>query len=236
MTDGGDKLSKRYRELAREEPSPALDDAILAASRRAVAKPSLARRWGVPVSIAAVLVLAFGLTLEMQHEKPDVSTAPPVSLPSVLPPSAAPMQAPEAEEAPAPKLESATSAARAAPAPAAVAAKPQAFPQKKAQPLAKERAPRDELQAAPAEQKISAPTGAALQYNAPATTAAPPASPRADYNVAPAAPDPGQELERIAQLRADGNDAEADRLLAQFQRRYPGYKIPDAMWERVKPR
>src|SRR5689334_2251909 len=100
MTDGDDKLLRRYRMLAREEPSPDLDAAILAASRRVAGRPSLSRRWGVPVSIAAVLVLAFGLTLEMQHEKPDVSTSVPSTMPSALPPAAAPMQVPEAEEPP----------------------------------------------------------------------------------------------------------------------------------------
>jgi len=245
MTDGDDKLSKRYRELAREEPSSALDDAVLGAARRAAAKRSLSRRWGVPVSIAAVLVLAFGLTLEMRHEKPDVSTSPPVTLPSALPPAAAPMQAPEAEEAPPQKAESAARAAPVPAAPTAPAAKPQAFPRKNAQPLAKERAPRDELQAVPAEQKSLAPAG--VEYNAaPAApaAAASPAAPAARMKSSAdsaeresrAAPSPDQELERIARLRAEGNDAEADRLLEEFKRRHPGYGIPEATWERVKPR
>ena len=234
MTDGEGKLTKGYRELAREEPPRALDVAILAASRRAVAKPSLSRRWGVPVSIAAVLVLAFGLTLEMRHERPDVSTSPPASMPIALPPSAAPAEAPEAEEAPAQKLEG--------------AAKPQPLPQKKALPLREERAPLEQPPATPPPAR-----------NAPQPAAA--VAPRADYNIAPAAAgaapasaarmkssadsaerassieaNPAQELERIAKLRADGDDAEADRLLAEFQRRYPSYAIPRATWERVKPR
>src|SRR5258708_27217182 len=82
MTESGDKLNAAYRAPAREEPRAAIDDAILAASRRAVARPSGARRWAAPVSIAAVLVLAFGVTLHMQEESPgiespDVSRVPP---------------------------------------------------------------------------------------------------------------------------------------------------------------
>src|SRR5471032_2505319 len=77
MTDSDDTVARRYRELSREEPRSALDDAILAASRRAVAKPSLSRRWAAPVSIAAVLVLAFGVTLEMQREAPGIESAVP---------------------------------------------------------------------------------------------------------------------------------------------------------------
>jgi hypothetical protein len=45
-----------------------------------------------------------------------------------------------------------------------------------------------------------------------------------------------RELERIAKLRVDGRDAEADKALEQFRRDHPGYRIAEAMWERVKPR
>jgi hypothetical protein len=47
---------------------------------------------------------------------------------------------------------------------------------------------------------------------------------------------PEQELERIAKLRSEGNDAEADRLLEEFRRAHPGYEIADKTWLRVKPR
>jgi hypothetical protein len=60
------KLSQRYRELPREEPPRALDDAILAASRRAVRS----RRWYVPLATAAVLALAIAVTLHVQHDRP----------------------------------------------------------------------------------------------------------------------------------------------------------------------
>jgi len=48
--------------------------------------------------------------------------------------------------------------------------------------------------------------------------------------------DPVRELERIAQLRAEGRHAEADRALEEFHRSRPDYRIPEAVWERVKPR
>ena len=60
------KLSQRYRELPREEPPRALDDAILAASRRAVQR----RRWYVPLAAAAVITLAVAVTLHVQHDRP----------------------------------------------------------------------------------------------------------------------------------------------------------------------
>src|SRR5260221_350244 len=74
MNEKGDKLNAVYRALPREEPRVAIDAAILAASRQALAKPSASRRWAAPVSIAAVLVLAFGVTLRMQQEKPGVES------------------------------------------------------------------------------------------------------------------------------------------------------------------
>ncbi len=66
-----ERVSANYRALGREEPSAALDAAILAAARRR------RLRWGVPVSIAAVLVLAAGVTLRMQQEQPDPELALP---------------------------------------------------------------------------------------------------------------------------------------------------------------
>ena len=60
------KLSQRYRELPREEPPRALDEKILAASRRAVQR----RRWYVPLAAAAVITLAVAVTLHVQHDRP----------------------------------------------------------------------------------------------------------------------------------------------------------------------
>src|SRR6186997_2153095 len=79
------KLSQRYRELPREEPPRALDDAILAASRRAVearpaplVAPTGRRRWYFPVAAAAVIVLAVAVVAHVDREQPDaeILTAP----------------------------------------------------------------------------------------------------------------------------------------------------------------
>jgi hypothetical protein len=182
MTDPDATLERAYRALAKEEPPPALDAAILSAARRSVTRPSLARRWGVPVSLAAVIMLAIGVTLEMRHEKPGVEVAAPA--------------APEAlRAAPAP----------AAPPPAAPAEAPTAPP------VAAQLAP--------------APKAAAKREAAGATA-----------DVMAKAHDPHAELERIAKLRAEGRDEEADRALDEFRKRFPHYRIDDATWARVKPR
>lgn len=107
MTEHGDPLSRRYRELAREEPSAALDAAILAASRRAVA-PQRRMRWATPVSIAAVLVLGIGVALRMQVEEPGIETSVP------QPAASAEYPVPQASEAPPP---AAATREEAAPAP-----------------------------------------------------------------------------------------------------------------------
>jgi len=78
-----DALRKRYRELATEEPSAALDGAIRAAARRAVSsgpgairKPGAAR-WAVPVSLAAVLFLSFSVVMRLEKEAPPIGEPTP---------------------------------------------------------------------------------------------------------------------------------------------------------------
>lgn len=103
--DRDDKVSAGYRALGAEEPPRALDEAILAASRR---RPA---RWRVPVSIAAVLALAVGVTLRMQPQDPEseaVALAPQVMQ--------APVAAPAREQAKVEARSSAAAAADAAPA------------------------------------------------------------------------------------------------------------------------
>ena len=112
MSDNDDKLSRRYRELPREEPSQQVDDLVLAASRRAVSagprKAGAKPQWMVPVSIAAVLVLGIGVSLRMQLEQPGIESSVPSSSSAEypVPPAAEPVpQKPkvEAQSQPAPE-------------------------------------------------------------------------------------------------------------------------------------
>jgi hypothetical protein len=284
MTDADDKLSRRYREVSREEPPAHLDAAILAASRRAVGTGPGARKpgWMVPASIAAVLVLGIGVSLRMQLEQPGIETSAPAASAEYPVPAAA-------DSAPAtPVAEPNLRAPAPAPAPATPAAPPA-----RAEPEAKRRAQaeaRRETQAdakpdAPAASRAiappvqQAPAGASAE-SALRKDAAPPESPGAaapssattsaaaapspSIGAAPQAarrakiegyaadatqeraprpalgatanPDPVLELERIAKLRENAHHAEADRALEAFRRRHPDYRIPEAVWDRVKPR
>ena len=330
MTDSDDKLSRRYRELAREEPSAQVDGLILAASRRAVsAGPRRAgtRQWMVPASIAAVLVLGIGVSLRMQLEQPGIEssvpsagtgeysmppaaeappqpkvTARPEASPQAPPPAPAPMQAPAGPEAKARRQAASEEQARAAPAPQAekrlakqsessVAAPAAEIARKQvAEPARKDAAEPNPFADAPIAMAPAVPASPpAVALSAPRSTASvstppppsPPAAPpapgaRADavMTQAPSAagagaapqaapvprakkealasdnaaaresgalgaiadPDPARELERIAKLREAGRHEEADRALTEFRRRHPDYRIPEAMWERVKAR
>jgi len=89
MTEHEDpRVSAGYQALGREHPPEALDAAILAASRRAVGagpRRGPLRRWALPVSIAAVVVLTMSLVVRIELERPDLETATPVPVaPQVL--------------------------------------------------------------------------------------------------------------------------------------------------------
>jgi len=206
MADERDpQVSRRYRELGSEEPPPALDQAILAASRQAVTPR---RRWYVPLAAAAVALLAVGVALHVQREQPDPE--------SMTAPSEVKEEAPEA---PSPADRSAADSAqgargsrfeegapaRAKPmqeAPPAAAAGPPPIPQTAPVPQPK----LGEAQP----QAIERMLGRTVQES------------------------PDKWLERIAELRRLGRDEEADKALAEFRQRYPDYRIPQETRERIE--
>lgn len=197
------RVAERYRALGREEPPPELDAAILAASRR---RPV---RWAVPVSVAAVVVLAVGVTLRVQLE--ERSGAQEVAL------SPRVMEATPADEV------ARQSMRDAAPARAPAAAPPAKVAQEsRAQ----------ELQAGSRKREALA------ELTADRAEPAAPASANAVAGrISPAAAEtPEQWLERIARLRDAGKAREADESLAEFRKRYPEYRMSEAMRARVAPR
>lgn len=112
------RISAAYRGLGREAPPPELDAAILAAARRQRS------RWTVPVSIAAVVVLAVGVSLRVQLEKPDTAESMVLAPRVMQAPAVAAKSAQEAKREPAPDVsrESARDEVRVLRAPAAPAA------------------------------------------------------------------------------------------------------------------
>lgn len=219
MTEERDEaVSRRYRELGAEEPPRALDDAILAAARRPARNWS--RRWSVPLSLAAVVVLSVTVTLNVQREAPERVTA---EARKQTPKTVEPAAAPEAPRAP-----SQPDALRQKPfaaAPPAVAEATPAPPPGSPAPAIASRAERDSAAGA-----LSAPREAREDQAADRARVAPMAKRMQVQET------PEQELERIAQLRKGGQHDEADKALAEFRKRLPDYKIPDAMLEKVERR
>ena len=281
MSEVDKDLSERYRAASREEPHAHIDAAILAAAKRAVGSqpqgtwtPRAVRRWYVPVSLAAVIVLSVVVTLQVERERPEIAMpdAVPVErkerdLLSQTAPAPPPTPGPKSEAGsavipptePARMKKSLADAPRsaddargpaaagqiAAPASPAFAPdpKPAAGPEAKpaTEPAPMERQRQEALRAVDATRESPAAAGVAAEaagarrdarvMSAPASAPA-----AAKSNLAKRELAPDEWLERIAELRKLNRDREADEQLAEFKRRYPEYKIPEAMSERIAPR
>ena len=239
MADERDpKVSQRYRELGSEEPSRELDQAILSAAHRAADKPHAPlvtpagrHRWYFSLGAAAVIVLAVAVTYHMQQEAPDPD--------SVAIPAAPEEQRVDAAED-APKL-STKPAPTFAPDPKPRAREPaRELTRKPAAPAAGP-APEARMQrdAAPAESRVER-QGQIPPQQEPITPA--PAGRADSSEVKGLMSDsmryepPERWLERIVQLRKEGKHEEADKLLAEFRRRYPDYRLSEAMLGKVERR
>jgi hypothetical protein len=217
-----DDISKRYRELQREEPPRHLDDAIRAAARRAVRTrpaplvvPTGRQRWYFPLAAAAIIVLAVAVTMHVEREQPGEEI---VSVP------AAPAEEPKAEQsrsAPQPERRRKTESADAR--------------------ELRDTAPPPELQKAPESAPAAAarPESGRIQAEPPQGNAqlrrADEGS-RAGSLSASAAQSPEQWLQGIADLRREGRHEEADKALAEFRKRYPDYAISKEVLEQVEKR
>lgn len=210
MTEDGD-ISRRYRELPREEPPRHLDDAIRAAARRAVGTrpaplvvPTGRQRWYFPLAAAAVIVLAVAVTMHVEREQPgeEIVTAPAATAekPKLEQPRSEPQPERRRKTEPPPELQKAPEPAAAPPAPPPVAAAGRPAPRASAERRSDEGA-RDAA-------SVSA---YALQS-------------------------PEQWLQGIADLRRQGRHEEADKSLAEFRKRFPDYRISKQVLEQLEKR
>lgn len=220
------KISQRYRELSREEPSPEIDAAILAAASRAaetrpapLVVPTGRRRWYFPLAAAAIIVLAVAVTVQVERQQPDPETA--------IPPVTAPKVPTDEQTEPAAKAEPARKAA------------PMFTPDPKPKASREPRAQRDAAPSEPQQPGVASGVQESRQADAAAAERARSEAQRAPASASRpmarlAAEPPERWLERIAELRKQGKHDEADKALAEFRRTYPDYRISEAMLEKVE--
>lgn len=229
-----EQLSRLYREAEAAAPPEALDRAILAASRAALAPARRRARWQawtLPMGVAATLVLTVTLTLLVQREQePPLGEAP---LPRA--PAAAPQERAEpgaelpakAAAPPAAKREAVRREAEAPPpAPTPAASRPASQP-----PAVEQKALPAPVPEAVGAAEPARPAAAMRRQSAPAADAvemrAKSAPLRKEAAGAAAARTPEPWLEEIRQLKAQGREREAAEALAEFRQAYPDYRLPE---------
>lgn len=217
-------ISALYRRASQEAPLRHLDERVLVTARRHAAQRS--HRWWLPLSTAAVLVLA--VTLLLRHQQaPDVlqeqlAQLEPAPAASVPPPPAVP-----AAPAPAtPRQEERIAAKPELRAKSSVAEVPLA--ETSLADTAQSVAPPAEVAAAPAPALAVAPTadmaGESRQAETAGAVARAGSEAEQKREVATEAAEPW--LKRIEALRVKGEIEAARRELAAFRKVYPGYVLP----------
>lgn len=249
------QLAALYRAGTTAEPPAHLDDAIRAAARREVAAgPHRAgvRRWAVPVSLAAVVVLSVSVVTLLPEQGADRLDQPPAEAPAAAmqsdivqkeraepPAAAAPEAMPSRRAATPPVVADEPAAKTETPVPAPAVSGRAAETERestgsRAKAMAEESSNRADDAAArrdfaaPQPMLRSAPmadaaSGSGVSAPAAALSAAP-AKSALWQNLAKEPPE--KWLQRIAELRRDGKGAEADALLAEYRRRFPDARLP----------
>jgi hypothetical protein len=246
------RVSQAYRDASGEQPPPALDAAILAASRRALGagprRLGWAGRWGTPLAAAAVLVLAVTVMLRYEDEPQIAQLKAPEIAPEAVTRSGTQEERPLADVKREVKIRALPEIAATPPAlpPASVEPSGKPLAQRAPAPVARERRDESRLsQAAPSapaepeKQQVVEGMGAAADYAAPAARLEPQTAKELDESRAmrkqsaaqPAAMTPRPEtlIKQIEAHYAQGRSEEGDRALREFCRDFPGYALPEAL-------
>ena len=241
------RVSQRYRELGVEEPPRALDEKILAASRRAIpgemrarpaplVVPTGRRRWYFPVAAAAVITLAVAVTVQMERQKPEEEFN--ASAPARVMKEEQVASAPAAAEAPKSAPKPARAPQQFTPEPPPTVQAPRAAPPDSQsadalRDLAKSNEQATSAQGARAPEapaEARARNDVRREVESPRPQAGVMARGALQSNVET----PEAALERIAELRKQGKHEEADKALAEFRQRYPEYRLTDEVRAKVE--
>jgi hypothetical protein len=215
-------MHRRLSDIDHAEPSVELDRLVLNRAREAIDTPSQplfrSSRWALPVGLAATILVAFTVVLNIDHQgakvasnaSPAAEAAPQAPAPAVA--RAASVREPERVDQPRLLTDSSVSERR------------EAQVEKKAEaPVAMaKRSPRAESQDAA---NVAADSGALIASTGAAVSQAPVAPPPPVPPAAAGAADPHSSpdawLREINRLRTAGRTADADHELAAFREAYP---------------
>jgi hypothetical protein len=241
-SDHDPQLTAHYRAAASEQPSAALDSAVLAAAHRAVgARPQPAgviSRWRLPLASAALIVLSASLVLTIYRE-PSTEIAPAViahSAPSIAAKEIDKDNFAERQARSGPVATGGDATATVASS-KAIAASP--FPAA-AEQAANNSPPPPAVSVANGKVELDARAAAGVVAPAPlapsrlADTSSDERTARAKSTVSSLA-QPATELlpepwlEQIQALRRQGQIDRAKARFAEFRKRYPDYSLPPAL-------
>jgi hypothetical protein len=236
MTEPQDReLSHIYKDAGKPEPPQQLDEAILAASRRAAAsRPRLTPsewvwRSRIPVALAATVLLSFTVTLMVLQDAREIDSEPLAKKPETTEErgKSAPSPAPKARAAP--QAENRRDRGAESLAEGSDASRPGFVRDAPSEPARVARKSESMAESRPAPAAPSAPAAAASPRRETALQRADAASSQAGGVALSEAKErlPQKWIEDIRTLKAQGRTKEADRELAEFKKRYPEHRLPD---------
>lgn len=230
---GEERLSRLYQQTPTELPPAGVDATILDAARQATRrKPRrvyflASRKWTVPLSLAAALVITIGVVRSLRQE---ITSPTVVATPPAAPPSSSPARMDGRDETLLKRREQKQQQAR-----EGLARAPQPFAAQKeaAEPntenLSSLGAQQTEEGGVSSLHTTSAASPRDLESREKAETARAKADEMSPEKLSPGTLSPGEWIAEIKKLRHAGKMVEAEASLKAFKRRYPTYPIDKAL-------